>query len=127
MQIYALVDDALSEQPFYQDKIYNKAKVMAIVDSCTRLEKVVDGKLVGFVLCRVADHPILDIKIAYNQLLYVTPEYRLKGIATDLFDQFKVWAKANGADQIYSGGALLTALYQKENLQKIDEVWTLTL
>lgn len=42
-------------------------------------------------------------KLAYEQGLYVLPEYRKSGAASDLIKTFKVWAEINKADRIQMG------------------------
>ncbi|MDP1369204.1 GNAT family N-acetyltransferase [Acinetobacter lwoffii] len=41
--------------------------------------------------------------LAYEQGLYVLPEYRKSGAASDLIETFKVWADMNKADRIQVG------------------------
>lgn len=41
--------------------------------------------------------------LAYEQGLYVLPEYRKSGAASDLIETFKVWADMNKADRIQIG------------------------
>ena len=41
--------------------------------------------------------------LAYEQGLYVLPEYRKSGAASDLIETFKVWAEMNKADRIQVG------------------------
>lgn len=41
--------------------------------------------------------------LAYEQGVYVLPEYRKSGAATDLLETFKIWAAMNKADRIQIG------------------------
>lgn len=42
-------------------------------------------------------------KLAYEQGVYVLPEYRKSGAASDLIKSFEIWAKLNKADRIQIG------------------------
>lgn len=65
------------------------------------LEK--DGLICGGFVGGIASDWFNNLKIAFDYVLYVKPEYRKTTAAYTLVKAFIDWAKANGADRIQCG------------------------
>ena len=59
-------------------------------------------------------------KLAYEQGLYVLPEYRKSGAASDLIETFKVWADMNKADRIQVG--TITGIYAERTVKLYESL-----
>ena len=59
-------------------------------------------------------------KLAYEQGLYVLPEYRKSGAASDLIETFKVWAEMNEADRIQVG--TITGIYAERTVKLYESL-----
>ncbi len=59
-------------------------------------------------------------KLAYEQGLYVLPEYRKSGAASDLIETFKVWAEMNKADRIQVG--TITGIYAERTVKLYESL-----
>ncbi len=54
------------------------------------------GKIIGFHVCRMQD------EIVWSEALYVVPEERRKGIASELYEKAEVIAEEKGSDTVYN-------------------------
>ncbi len=55
-----------------------------------------DGRLVGFLVCRVDDG------VVWAEALYVAPAYRRRGVASRLYDQAEALAQQYGEPTVYN-------------------------
>lgn len=58
--------------------------------------------------------------LAFEQGIYVLPEYRNTGAASDLIETFKVWAEMNGADRIQVG--TITGIYAERTVKLYESL-----
>ncbi len=61
----------------------------------------VSGRIVGYILGRLAYTPAPDSESAWIQLIGISPEYRRQGIGKNLVDRFRQRSKAKGARAIH--------------------------
>ena len=60
-----------------------------------------DGKIIGFIDHWVINDFVHGGKLGYIQNLYVSPEYRRKGVGSSLLKEIIKRAKANGVSEIH--------------------------
>ena len=75
-----------------------------VADSLLSMSAREDGEMVGYIVGLLARHPrkrttLMMVVDAY----YVIPEFRSKGVATELFTCFATMSKLKGASRIYAG------------------------
>lgn len=105
---------------FVDESVYEaKADVFRISDSldCHSLFFVVaykDDEPVGTLVGGFYDHPLFDVKIASDLVVYIAPEHRGGIISKRLVSMFEEWCKSNNADYITLG--------QTTNIGNIERV-----
>lgn len=99
-----LIDEApnYSERPFNPEAL--KQNLQSVLDSTGTIFIVVSGSnIVGGIVCLTTKDWFNDDLIAFEQVLYVKPEYRVTRAPLMLIDAFVEWAKSMNADRIQCG------------------------
>ena len=84
----------------------------ATLEDCKKDAKVtkqfmyyIDNKAVGLLTCSIKREYVAGCdtnKVAHLEGLYVLPEHRRKGIAAELVNHFRLWAKTKGCKEMAS-------------------------
>jgi GNAT superfamily N-acetyltransferase len=96
--IFILVCRMVEDTAFTQPTL---GKVQRIIKNNYLECALLDGVMAGFMAGHVAETFLNNEKNAYDNGLFVAPEFRGKPIAVRLIKNFEVWAKAQGAKTIW--------------------------
>jgi len=87
---------------------------------------IIVGYLYGYI---VNDDVTYKIKVAKLDALYVDENYRVKDVASNLIDEFKIWCQNNDVKSIevnvLSDNVKAKKLYEKHNFKVCKEILTL--
>ena len=106
------INDKFVVTNMYENYIEDKTKLILVAEE--------DNKIVGYLYGKLEDSDeTYKYKVALLDALYVTKEYRKKGIADALINEFKNWAKLNNVDllkvNVCSKNIKAKKLYEKHN------------
>lgn len=90
--LWPLIEEMHKESPYKDYPLRDTAAQNAHVVIGLYCNEV----LVGFLAGLLIDHPIIDIKMSFENGYYVYPEHRHKH-SHKLIEAYEVWAKMNGA------------------------------
>ena len=97
---------------YYEDKIDKENNIILVVE--------LDNKIVGYLYGFLEVNDALIKKVGHLDALYIEEDYRNKGYARKLINEFKKYAKENDVDHIevkvFSNNIKAYNLYKSENL-----------
>lgn len=96
--IFALVCRMVEGTAFSEPTL---EKVQRIIKNNYMECTLIDGVMAGFMAGHVAETFLNNEKNAYDNGLFVAPEFRGKPIAVRLIKNFEAWAKAQGAENVW--------------------------
>lgn len=90
---------------FNRKKLDYYIKEMRETENCLVLTEFDKGKAVGVFIGECYPHIYTDELIAVDQLMYVHPDFRRKGFARKMVDEYKAWAKSKEIKMIMIGSS----------------------
>lgn len=98
----------ITEAPNYSERPFNgealKQNLQSVLDGTGAIFVVIsNSNIVGSIVCLTTKDWFNDDLIAFEQVLYVKPEYRGTRAPLMLIDAFVEWAKSMNADRIQCG------------------------
>ena len=106
------INDNFVVTNMYENYIEDKTKLILVAEE--------DNKIVGYLYGKLEESDeTYKYKVAILDALYVINEYRKKGIASALINEFKNWTKLNNVDllkvNVCSKNIKAKKLYEKHN------------
>ena len=106
------IDENYVVSNYYENIIDNDDKVIYVVE--------IDNKIVGYLYGYIEDNTALIKKVGHLDALYIEEDYRNKGYARSLINEFKKYAKEKDVHHIevkvFSKNIKAFNLYNSENL-----------
>ena len=99
-EICNLIQEFIDESVF-KVKVDVKKIENIINSNCLKIVVYDDKKAIGIIMGYLYDHPLFNVKVSDDFLLYVKKEHRNGFIASKLIKMYECWAKENGANYIF--------------------------